>query len=91
MSYSNTEIPVQIDFDGASAAWRANKKYLGNGMFAYRCVYNHSNGKPCRRTVEAQQYVNTYVFRPEWCRLVSQKSVNTMRFCKQHRFRGSSQ
>jgi hypothetical protein len=24
-----------IDFDDASACWRANKKYLGNGMFKY--------------------------------------------------------
>ncbi len=24
-----------IDFDDASACWRANKKHLGNGMFKY--------------------------------------------------------
>jgi hypothetical protein len=79
---------VDIDFDGASAAWRANKKYLGNGMFVYRCSYIHSDGKPCRRTVEAQQRVNPYAYRPDWCRPVTQKPMDPMRFCKQHRFRG---
>lgn len=82
---------VLVDFDAASMAWRANKKYLGNGMFAYCCAYIHSNGKPCRRTVEAQQRVNPYAYRPDWCRPVSQKPVNPMRFCKQHRFRGYHQ
>ncbi len=82
------EEPI-IDFDAASTAWRANKKYLGNGMFAYRCAYLHSNGKPCRRTVEAQQRVNPYAYRPDWSRPVSQKPVDPIRFCKQHRFRGT--
>ena len=80
-----------VDFNAASVAWRANKKYLGNGMFAYCCAYIHGNGKPCRRTVEAQQRVNPYAYRPDWCRPVSQKPVNPMRFCKQHRFRGCQQ
>jgi hypothetical protein len=33
----NFFIPFEpmIDFDDASACWRANKKYLGNGMFKY--------------------------------------------------------
>ena len=29
------ELPVNIDFDVASKAWRANKKYLGDGSFKY--------------------------------------------------------
>jgi hypothetical protein len=28
-----------IDFDYASSCWRANKKYLGKGIFTYKC--NH--------------------------------------------------
>lgn len=42
----------EIDFDEASAAWRANKKSLGGGMFAYRCAYIHTGGKRCTKTVE---------------------------------------
>jgi hypothetical protein len=40
-----------MDFDEASQAWRANKKYLGGGMFAYKCLYIHSNGKQCTKAV----------------------------------------
>jgi len=28
---------VNIDFDGASAAWKANKKSIGNGQYKYIC------------------------------------------------------
>lgn len=27
-----------FDFDEASAAWRANKKSVGNGMYVYKCM-----------------------------------------------------
>ena len=29
---------VNIDFDGASAAWKENKKSSGNGCYKYRCI-----------------------------------------------------
>lgn len=29
------ELDVNIDFDLASKAWRANKKYIGDGSFKY--------------------------------------------------------
>ena len=29
------DLDVSIDFDLASKAWRANKKYLGDGSFKY--------------------------------------------------------
>lgn len=32
-----------IDFDYASNCWRANKKYLGKGIFVYKC--NHISKK----------------------------------------------
>lgn len=32
----NDSFPTDIDFDEASMAWRNNKRYLGNGMFAYK-------------------------------------------------------
>jgi len=28
---------VNIDFDGASAAWKSNKKSIGNGEYKYIC------------------------------------------------------
>lgn len=37
-----------IDFDESSKAWRANKKYKGNGYFVYMCNYIHSDSKRCR-------------------------------------------
>ena len=35
--FQNFFVPSEpmIDFDDASACWRANKKHLGNGMFKY--------------------------------------------------------
>ena len=29
---------VNIDFDGASEAWKENKKSSGNGCYKYRCI-----------------------------------------------------
>jgi hypothetical protein len=38
---------VNIDFDGASEAWKSNKKSIGNGMYKYLCSHkksiNHNN------------------------------------------------
>ena len=28
---------VEIDFDESSLAWKANKKYVGNGTYKYIC------------------------------------------------------
>ena len=40
---------VVIDFDGASAAWRANKKRTGNGCYKYVCEYITKTGKKCTK------------------------------------------
>lgn len=40
---------VEIDFDGASEAWRANKKELPNGCYFYICGKITLNGKKCCR------------------------------------------
>jgi len=40
---------VEIDFDGASQAWRANKKELPNGCYGYICGYITMSGKKCCR------------------------------------------
>ena len=36
---------VNIDFDGASAAWKANKRSIGNGSYKYVCakIGKHNN------------------------------------------------
>ena len=42
-----------IDFDDASACWRANKKHTGNETYKYVCGCSTANGtyckKPCKR------------------------------------------
>ena len=30
------QLKVEIDFEGASAAWKQNKKYIGNGSYVYK-------------------------------------------------------
>ena len=37
---------VNIDFDGASEAWRSNKKSICNGQYKYICISN-KNGTIC--------------------------------------------
>ena len=38
---------VNIDFDGASEAWKFNKKYIGNGNYKYICCSMKANGEKC--------------------------------------------
>ena len=38
---------VIIDFDGASEAWKANKKSIGNGSYTYICSAKNKNGTNC--------------------------------------------
>ena len=38
---------VDVDFDEASAAWRENKKSVGNGCYKYICCVVDKNGKKC--------------------------------------------
>jgi hypothetical protein len=40
---------VVIDFDEASAAWRANKKPTSNGCYKYICVGKTKAGNSCKR------------------------------------------
>jgi hypothetical protein len=40
---------VDIDFDGAREAWRANKKELPNCCYEYICGYITMSGKKCCR------------------------------------------
>jgi hypothetical protein len=49
---------VDIDFDDASACWRANKKKLKNGCYAYICGSIMKNGKTCMKT-NCRRHPNT--------------------------------
>jgi hypothetical protein len=40
---------VNINFDEASEAWRANKKYIGNGHYKYICCQKTKAGNQCKR------------------------------------------
>ena len=46
--YQN-QYPVDIDFDGASIAWRSNKKSTNNGCFVYICEATTKTGNPCKK------------------------------------------
>ena len=45
----NALYEVNIDFDGASEAWRKNKKSKGNGTYVYKCEHICLSGKQCIR------------------------------------------
>jgi hypothetical protein len=47
---SEKETDVKIDFDGAAAAWAANKVRKG-AMFYYRCTAIQKNGCRCPKAV----------------------------------------
>jgi len=40
---------VEIDFDGASEAWKANKKSIGNSSYKYICEAKTSSKNACKR------------------------------------------
>ena len=40
---------VNIDFDGASEAWKANKISIGNGSYKYVCQKINKNNNNCKR------------------------------------------
>jgi hypothetical protein len=39
---------VNIDFDEASEAWKANKKSIGNGSYKYICLQKTKAGNQCK-------------------------------------------
>lgn len=40
---------VDIDFDAASEAWKANKKSIGNGSYKYVCCKKNKNDDYCNK------------------------------------------
>ena len=48
--YNNSaKYAVEIDFDGASIAWKANKKATCNGCYEYICSKKTKSGKKCKK------------------------------------------
>ena len=49
----NVLYEVNIDFDDASEAWKANKKSTGNGCYKYVCGHiSLKTGKKCMRELK---------------------------------------
>jgi len=47
--YENSALyEVNIDFDEASTAWKANKKSIGNGEYKYICSKINKNNNNCK-------------------------------------------
>jgi len=47
---------VVIDFDGASEAWKANKKTAGNGTYTYVCQKKTITGNSCTKKCLAGEH-----------------------------------
>jgi hypothetical protein len=53
---------VNIDFDEASEAWRANKKSIGNGMYKYLCAKRCKNNNNCStKCLPGEDYCKTHL------------------------------
>jgi len=61
--YENSAIyEVNIDFDEASEAWKANKKSIGNGMYKYVCSKRGKNNNMCiQRCLPGEIYCKTHL------------------------------
>ena len=52
---------VNIDFDGASIAWRENKKSTGNGCYKYICCEINTKQNKCGRLcITGEKYCRTH-------------------------------
>ena len=60
--YENSAIyKVNIDFDEASEAWKANKKSIGNGSYKYVCSKICKNNKKCiQKCLPGEIYCKTH-------------------------------
>jgi len=53
---------VNIDFDEASEAWKANKKSIGNGSYKYVCAKrNKNNGFCALKCLSGEIYCKTHL------------------------------
>jgi hypothetical protein len=60
--YINSAIyEVNIDFDAASEAWKANKRSIGNGSYKYICCVIDKNGKKCGiKCISGEKYCRSH-------------------------------
>jgi len=61
--YENSALyEVNIDFDEASASWKANKKALGNGMYKYVCTKRNLRNNVCiGKCLHGEIYCKTHL------------------------------
>lgn len=62
-NYENSALfEVNIDFDGASEAWKANKKSIGNGSYKYVCSKKGINNNICTlKCLPGEEYCKTHL------------------------------
>lgn len=58
-----------IDFNEASEAWRANKKYVGNGTYKYVCSEITQSGNHCK---------NNCLLQSDYCKIHSKKHAKSI-------------
>jgi hypothetical protein len=61
--YENSALyEVNIDFDMASEAWKANKKSIGNGSYKYICAKRGKNNNTClNKCLHGENYCKTHL------------------------------
>ena len=61
--YENlTLYEVNIDFDGASEAWKSNKRSIGNGSYRYVCAKRGKNNNCCiSKCLQGEIYCRTHL------------------------------
>jgi hypothetical protein len=62
-NYENSALfEVNIDFDEASTAWKANKQSTGNGCYKYVCSKKNKNNKCCSsKCLPGENYCKTHL------------------------------
>jgi hypothetical protein len=62
-NYENSALyEVNIDFDEASEAWRANKRSIGTGHYRYLCSKKNKNNNCCLiKCLPGENYCKTHL------------------------------
>ena len=63
IKYQNSSLyEVNIDFDGASEIWKANKRSIGNGSYKYVCSRKGINNNCCiAKCLPGENYCRTHL------------------------------
>lgn len=58
---ASAQYEVNIDFDKASEAWKANKRSIGNGSYRYVCTTIGKNNSCCiSKCLPGENYCKTH-------------------------------